>query len=403
MTRPAEGGAEGLGGDEGERDELPAALHGIGTDEAVDARSIVEHELHRRSTGRRLAEAAVSLAVVALIFAFVIPAVSGSHYSEIWAEITKLTWVEIGTLTLIWIAGMLAYTGVLTNTLPGLTHPQALTVNFAGSAVSNVVPFGGAVGVGATYAISLSWGFDMPAITLSILVSGVWNVFAKLGMPVVAVFLLVVTGRAATHLIAPTVLGLLALVGATTVLVLIMRSEALATRIGQLAQRLVDPFARRLRRSSAPDIVGAVLDFRHRSIGLLRARWWRITAWMFAYNLGQFLLLLACVRAVGIGTEKLGWIEVLAAFAFARLLETIPLTPSGVGFVEAGAVAALIGFGGAEAGSTAAVFLFRGFTYLAEIPLGGLAWVVWVTKRSWRRPARAASSPASSSSPLPNL
>ena len=44
----------------------------------------------------------------------------------------------------------------------------------------------------------------------------------------------------------------------------------------------------------------------------------------------------------GVGTETLGWIEVFAAFAFARLLETIPLTPSGVGFVETGAVAALI-------------------------------------------------------------
>ena len=93
----------------------------------------------------------------------------------------------------------------------------------------------------------------------------------------------------------------------------------------------------------------------------------------------------------------------LAAFSFARLLETIPLTPSGVGFVETGAVAALIGFGGAEAGCAAAVFLFRGFTYLAEIPLGGVAWVVWATNRRWRRPAGdrrgAAAHPARASRP----
>ena len=134
-----------------------------------------------------------------------IPAVSGSHYSEIWHEIAKLSWPPgSGCSPSSGSLGMLAYTGVLTNTLPGLTHLQALTVNFAGSAVSNVVPFGGAVGVGATYAICLSWGFDMPAVTLSILVSGVWNVFAKLGMPVLAVGLLVVTGRAAGHLLVPT-------------------------------------------------------------------------------------------------------------------------------------------------------------------------------------------------------
>ena len=98
-------------------------------------------------------------------------------------------------------------------------------------------------------------------------------------------------------------------------------------------------------------------------------------------------------------TTPTGWAMLLvgtaagglfAAFSFARLLETIPLTPSGVGFVETGAVAALIGFGGSEAASAAAVFLFRGFTYLAEIPVGAGAWVVWATRRSWRRPVGTA-------------
>jgi uncharacterized membrane protein YbhN (UPF0104 family) len=259
--------------------------------------------------------------------------------------------------------------------------------------VSNVVPFGGAVGVGATYAIELSWGFSMPTVTLSILVSGVWNVFAKLGMPVIALVLLLATGRATGGLVVPTVIGLIALIGATTVLALVMRSEALATKVGALGQRVVTPVSRWLRRSSAPDVTAALLEFRHSSIGLLRTRWWHLTLWVIVYNFGQFLLLLACVRAVGEGADALGWIEVFAAFSFARLLETIPFTPSGVGFVETGAVAALIGFGGSDAACAAAVFLFRGFTYLAEIPVGAGGWVVWATKRSWRRPVGSADKP----------
>ena len=135
--------------------EGPSVLSGLTADEAIDPMAVVGHELHRKSTRRRVIEGLVSLAAVALIFVFVLPAVTGSHYSEIWHEISKLSWVWVLGLTSIWLVGMLAYTGVLTNSLPGLTHPQALTVNFAGSAVSNVVPFGGAVGVGATYALSL--------------------------------------------------------------------------------------------------------------------------------------------------------------------------------------------------------------------------------------------------------
>jgi uncharacterized membrane protein YbhN (UPF0104 family) len=378
--------AAGGDGVDDEEDRLPSVLTGLSAEESVDPMAVVGHELHRKTARRRAVEGSVSLAAVALIFVFVLPAVTGSHYSEIWHEISHLSGAWLLALTAIWMLGMLAYTGVLTNSLPGLTHPQALTVNFAGSAVSNVVPFGGAVGVGATYAIDLSWGFTMPSVTLSILVSGVWNVFAKLGMPVLALALLVLTGRATGGLLVPTLIGLLALIGAATVLVLVMRSEALATRVGGVGQRLVDPSSRRLRRSSSPDVTAILLDFRHSSIGLLRAHWWRLTMWVVLYNLGQFLLLLACVRSVGEGAESLGWIEVFAAFSFARLLETIPLTPSGVGFVETGAVAALIGFGGADAASAAAVFLFRGFTYLLEIPVGAGAWVVWATRRSWRRP-----------------
>jgi uncharacterized membrane protein YbhN (UPF0104 family) len=373
--------------------EGPSVLSGLTADESIDPMAVVGHELQRKSTVRRVTEALLSMGVVALIFVFVLPAVTDSHYSEIWHEISKLSWTWVLGLTVIWVLGMLAYTGVLTNSLPGLTHPQALTVNFAGSAVSNVVPFGGAVGVGATYAIDLSWGFSVPRVTLSILVSGVWNVFAKLFMPVVALTLLIATGRATGHLLVPTLVGLVALVGAAVVLVLVMTSEVLARRVGRVGQRIVDPASRWLRRSSSPDVTAALLDFRRNSIGLLRFHWLRLTGWVIVYNLGQFLLLLACVRAVGEGAEQLGWIEVFAAFSFARLLETIPLTPSGVGFVETGAVAALIGFGGSDAASAAAVFLFRGFTYLLEIPVGAGAWVVWATRRSWRRPVGTADRP----------
>ena len=365
-------------------EERPEALEGLSDAEVTDPFAVVSHEIHRKSRRRRVVEALISLAIVVVIFAFVIPTVTGAHYSAIWEQIRALDAAEFALLTAIWAIAMLAYTGVLTNTLPGLSHLQALTVNFAGSAVSNVMPFGGAVGVGATYAIDLSWGFGAQSVTLSILVSGVWNVFAKLGMPVIALVALLISGDATGSLVIPALIGLVALVIATVALVLVIRSESLATSVGRLGQRIVGLGCRILRRHHVPDVVGAVLDFRHRSVRLVARRWIPITIWVVVFNGLQYLLLLACVRAVGI--DGVTTTEVFAAFAFARLLETIPLTPSGVGFVEAGAAAALIRFGGGDDASTAAVFLFRGFVYLLEIPVGALAWVVWSLARGWRRP-----------------
>jgi uncharacterized membrane protein YbhN (UPF0104 family) len=363
------------------------------TAEGVDAlrvpAELVEHELAHKSAARRVFEIGFSLLLIVLLFAFAIPAITNSNYSEIWDEFQKLDALQFAGLFVVWILVMLTYTGVLTSSLPGLKHSQALVMNFAGSAVSNVVPFGGAAGVGATYAMGMSWGFDPPAITLSILVTGVWNVFTKLGLPVLALTVLVVTGRATAGLVAPALIGLGILIGGIILLTLILRSEQLATRIGSLADRLGRFAFKLIRRSNPPDLQAAVLDFRHRSIGLLRSHWRGLTIWMVVYNAGQFALLLLCVRMLGGDTDKLGWIEVLAAYSFANILTTIAVTPSGVGFVEAGTAAALIAFGGPEAASAAAVFLFRGFTYLLEIPLGIVGWGVWGTKRSWRRPVRA--------------
>lgn len=372
-------------------DELPEVLQGLSTEETTDAFAVVSHELHKKSRARRSLEIGTSLAILVIIFSFVIPKLTGSDYTDIWNEMGKLSTIEIVGLVALWFLAMLAYTGVLTNTLPGLRRTQALTVNFAGSAVSNVMPFGGALGVGASYAIDMSWGFTAPSVTLSILVSGIWNIFAKLAMPVLALLLLVFTGHATGKLFVPTILGLVVLVVAAVVLGLIMRSERLAERIGRLGQAVVIRFCRVTRRKSTPDVMTAVLDFRHQSIGLVRERWLFITFWIILFNLIQFLLLFACLRFIGV--DEITLTEAFAAFAFARLLETIPITPSGVGFVEVGAASALISFGGPENASTAAVFLFRGFVYLLEIPVGAVAWVVWATQSRWRRPVGSAPAP----------
>jgi uncharacterized membrane protein YbhN (UPF0104 family) len=364
--------------------------------EGIDALKVpgelVEHELSAKPRSRRIAEIAVSIVVVVLIFAFAIPAITNSDYADIFDQYEQISgWTFLG-LFVAWLGVMFTYTGVLVAALPGLKHLQALVVNFAGSAVSNVVPFGGAVGVGATYAMEMSWGFDPAAITLSILVTGVWNVFTKLALPVIALILLVLAHEATGGLVVPTIIGLAVLITGIVLFSLVLRSEQLAERVGGLVERVGNRLLALIHRPPA-ELRQAVIDFRHRSIGLLRTRWKRLTVWMLIYNTGQFLLLLLCVRAIGADTNELGWIEVLAAFAFANLLTTIAITPSGVGFVEAGTVAALIAFGGPEAGSAAAVFLFRGLTYLMEIPLGALGWVVWAGRSSWRRPIASGVNP----------
>jgi uncharacterized membrane protein YbhN (UPF0104 family) len=351
---------------------------------------LVETEMPGRTAARRILETILSFSVVAILFAVALPKVTGAEYSEVWATFGTLDLRQFVEITIVWLVTMWTYTGVMVATLPGLRRSQALVLNFAGSAVANVVPFGGAVGVGATYAMARSWGFGIPAITRSIVVSGFWNVLAKLGIPALALILLALRGEVTARFVAAAVIGTALLTAMVVVALLVVRSDQLAAAIGRITNRVASAAVRVVRRPPVTDLDERLVAFRHESIDLLRAQWQRITFWMVAYTFGQFVILLLCVRFLGAGNDAVGWVEVFAAFAFNRLLTTIPLTPSGVGFAETGTVALLTAFGAATNPATAAVLLYSAFTYLFEIPLGLVGWGVWATRRRWRRPVGSA-------------
>lgn len=347
---------------------------------------LVEDELRAKSRTRRLVEGTVSLVAVVVIFAVLIPKAFHTDYGTVLAELDELDAVAVVTLSGLWLVNIVTVWAMLTQALPGLRLPQAAVMNLSGSAIANAVPFGGAVGIGATFAQGLSWGFDTASITLSVLVSGVWNVFAKLSFPIIALALLTIAGRSAQGLEVASLIGIAIVVAAIGAFVAIMRSEGLAARVGALAEGPVNAARRLVRRPPSHAVGERVLEFRHRSLVLIKRRWIGLTVWMVAYKATSFFLELACLRAVGITADDVPWVGVLAAYAFGELLTAIPITPSGVGFVEAGNAGLLTAFGVPAEAALAAVFLFRAFDYLIEIPAGALAWGVWAGKRSWRKP-----------------
>ena len=122
----------------------------------------------------------------------------------------------------------------------------------------------------------------------------------------------------------------------------------------------------------------------------------------------MWLVLLACLRGVGLSQAQVPWQTSLAAFAFVRLLTVLPITPGGLGITELGLIATLAAGAGHQANAqvTAAVLLYRAVTYLPPIPLGAIACLTWrhapaliCSSPRNARPATAAASTTSSSPP----
>jgi putative heme transporter len=337
----------------------------------------------RRRVLLRIGQLVASFTVVGFLFAQVLPRVTGTDGHAIWAHLSRLSTLDLGTLLVVWIAGLWAYTWVLTGSLPGLTHAQALTLNLAGSAVSNLVSFGGAVGIGVTFAMAGSWGFRAGAITLSTLVSGVWNVLAKLALPLVALVGLLVTGEIADRrIVVASVVAAALLTVAVAATVGALSSERVAGVVSTVVEWIGTRALRLVRSDRQIHWDKAVLEFRHQTVGLLRHGALHMSMGMVGYAALQAVLAWQCFRAVG---STLTVPEVFAGYALGRLLTSVVITPSGVGIAELGSAALLTTFGASPASTTAGVLLFSLFTYLIEIPVGALGWLTWALYTPWRR------------------
>jgi putative heme transporter len=345
--------------------------------------------------GRKILRTAVSAAVVAAAFGFALPRFASYH--SVWASLQAMTWPYTLLVGVAAVASLASYWFGICAVLPSLRLREAATVNLSSNAVANTLPAGGALGMGVSWAMLSSWGIGTEQYLLYTLVSGIWNVFAKLGLPVLALAALLTITRPDAVLIGSAATGLALLAAAAAGLGLLLRSERFALRAGQVLQHVAGFACRVARRKAPPAIAGSLAGFRSRAAGLVAARGWRITVTTAAANVILWLVLLACLRATGLSQAQVPWQTSLAAYAFVRLLTVLPITPGGLGITELGLVGVLAA--GTDhrvsAQVTAAVLLWRAVTYLPPIPLGAAAFLLWQHAPALIHPTPVGAGPAS--------
>jgi uncharacterized protein (TIRG00374 family) len=327
---------------------------------------------------RKVLRTVVSVALIAAVFGFALPRFAS--YRSVWASLEAMTWSQALLVAITAAASMASYWFMICAVLPSIRLREAAVVNLSSNAVANTLPAGGALGMGVSWAMLSSWGVSTADYVLYTLVSGIWNVLARLGLPALALLVMLTATPPHAILVAAAAVGLVVLAAAVAGLALLVRSETFALRAGGALQRVLAIVCRLVRRQPPRDIPGSLLGFRDRAAALIAARGWRITATTAASHLILWLVLLACLRGVGLSQAQVPWQTSLAAFAFVRLLTALPITPGGLGITELGLVGTLAAGGGPGAGAqvTAAVLLYRAVTYLPPIPLGAATYLAWL-------------------------
>ena len=315
------------------------------------------------------------MAVIVGTYVFVLP--QFANYGEVWAQVKTLSWEWILILIGSVVLNMITFAPPWMAALPGLGFWSAETVTQASTASTYLAPGGPAVGIGISAAMLFAWGFRADEVALAVTLTGIWNQLAILGFPTVALALLTLTHGDRTALQSIATIGLVVFVVVAGGFALALSSAGMARRVGGLAARLVNWTLRIVRRGPVGWDGESLARFRSRAIGLLRRRWHVLTLATIAGQLTVFLVLLASLRALGVGAAEVSVIEAFAGWSLARVLGSIPITPGGLGLVELGLTTVLVGFGGNRAGVVAAVLVYRFLTIVPTLVLGATAAATW--------------------------
>jgi uncharacterized protein (TIRG00374 family) len=333
----------------------------------------------RRRLGRRSIGVAIGLAFVVATFVFVLPQIAA--YNDVWRVLDGLSWREMVVLAAALVLNLATFGLAWMVALPGLGYRQALVVTQASTASTYVAPGGPTVGVAVSLAMLKGWGFTPGGIARAATLTGVWNQLALLGFPAVALALLTLDGGTNPLLQTVALLGLACFCVVAGAFGLGLASRRIARGAGDLGARIADSLLRLVRRGPVRFDGSSFVRFRADTVGLVARRWHLLTLWTLTGQLTNFLILLVSLRALGVNGGQVDLIEAFAAFSIARLAQSLPITPGGVGVVELGLIGALTGFGGPSARIVAAVLLYRFLTLVPTLVLGLIAGATWLHHR----------------------
>lgn len=268
---------------------------------------------------------------------------------------------ELASLLCLWWLQKLA--------LPIAPMSGIVDSQLAGNALSKIAPGGGAVGAALQYKMLVERGVSRgPAVTAITAVNLL--VFAVvLALPLLALPILI-TGSVDESLLRGALVSIVVFAVLAALGVAFFAVDGPLDAVG----RAVQGIRNRMRRKSAKltTLPARLERERDRLLTALGPNWKRaLLASVLRWGT-DYAVLFAALAAVGSHPQP-GL--VLLAFCTAQVLAQIPVTPGGLGFVEAGLTATLALAGVSPADAVLATFAYRLFTYWLPLPLGllGLA------------------------------
>jgi hypothetical protein len=263
----------------------------------------------------------------------------------------------------------------------------------SGNVAGRLLPGGGATATAFSVSMLRRAGVDTGEATAAFGTSTLLQIATALALPIVALPAILVGAPVNHDLAMAAYLGIAVLAALLAVASAASVYDGPVELAGRAVQWLLNHTIRRKRPlEGLPQQFIADRDFVRSTLG----ERWRAATLAAVGNTGfDYLALLCALRAVGAAPRPS---LVVLAYATAELLALIPLTPGGLGFVEAGLVGTLTLAGVSAHDALTATLLYRLVAYWLPLPVGGVVYVLFRLRYEGMRNSRM----RSAASPIPD-
>jgi uncharacterized protein (TIRG00374 family) len=266
-----------------------------------------------------------------------------------------------------------------------------VTAGLAGNAVTNSLPGGDAAGAAVQFSMLTTAGFDTDTAVGGLTTFSLLGVGGLLALPVFVLPAILAGVPVSRGLIHTALLGLAGFALYAVCGAVLLRTDRPLALLGRAAQNVWN----RVTRGHRPPVTG--LDTRllaeRDTIRAVLGRHWRQAVLLTAGRLGfDYGCLLAALRATGADPQPS---LVLLAYAAAGVVALFPLTPGGLGIVEASLSGLLILAGVRPGYALLATLAYRVVSYWLPLLAGLPAYLLF--RRRYGRPVPQHATPAADS------
>ncbi len=336
-----------------------------------------EEQQQRPFPWRSLVKRAIVILVAGVALYVVAPEIIAVFHS----------WTRIVTLNLLWFVPALfaecAHFGCTFALQRIALRTRAwfpvVTAQLAGNAISLIVPGGQAPGAALQFRMLSMSGMDTADAVGGLTAFSFLGIGGLLALPVfvlpVVLFGAPVNGRLA----GAAVFGAIGFVLFMAFGIAVMATEKPLRVAGDVAQTVRNRLLRK--REPVSGLADRLVEQRDLIRSVLGEQWWQATLLSAGRLAFDYLCLLFCTRAVGADPRPS---LILLTYAVAGVIGLVPITPGGLGIVEASLVGllALAGLNGTQA--VLATLAYRLASYWLPLLSGPVAYFVF--RRRYRQP-----------------